>query len=410
MRYFMRSELLQNRNFLRLWAAQIGSAFGSRITRTVVPIIAIISLEASTTQVGFLVVLGALPGLFAALFIGGIIDRGSKRKILIIADLVRGVAISVIPIAALFGVLDVTLLYGVVIITGSATAVFQIADNSFLPILVPKQYLVSANSKLEATDSIAEASGPAIAGLLVQIFTAPFAMIIDAASYFWSALMLARIEIVENIATVDSRARGLFADAVAGFKLCIDDPTLRPLLLIGVIGNLFGGFFATLYMVLGLTMLELSPFVLGLVIGVGGFGAFAGAMMAPVLSDKIGVRRAMLVTLISGAISVLLIPASMINPAYGVWFLVAHQVLEDMFMTIFIILALSLRQQIIPKDMLGRANATFQVLDTAMMPVGAILAGPLTVLIGFQKTLWLGAIGGLLAIPVFMFSAVGRKG
>lgn len=410
MRYFMRSELLQNRNFLRLWAAQIGSAFGSRITRTVVPIIAIISLEASTTQVGFLVVLGALPGLFAALFIGGIIDRGSKRKILIIADLVRGVAISVIPIAALFGVLDVTLLYGVVIITGSATAVFQIADNSFLPILVPKQYLVSANSKLEATDSIAEASGPAIAGLLVQIFTAPFAMIIDAASYFWSALMLARIEIVENIATVDSRARGLFADAVAGFKLCIDDPTLRPLLLIGVIGNLFGGFFATLYMVLGLTMLELSPFVLGLVIGVGGFGAFAGAMMAPVLSDKMGVRSAMLVTLIAGAISVLLIPASMINPAYGVWFLVAHQVLEDMFMTIFIILALSLRQQIIPKDMLGRANATFQVLDTAMMPVGAILAGPLTVLIGFQKTLWLGAIGGLLAIPVFMFSAVGRKG
>ncbi len=118
----------------------------------------------------------------------------------------------------------------------------------------------------------------------------------------------------------------------------------------------------------------------------------------------------MLVTLIAGAISVLLIPASMINPAYGVWFLVAHQVLEDMFMTIFIILALSLRQQIIPKDMLGRANATFQVLDTAMMPVGAILAGPLTVLIGFQKTLWLGAIGGLLAIPVFMFSAVGRKG
>ena len=410
MRNFMQSELLQNRNFMRLWAAQIGSAFGSRITRTVLPIIAIISLGASTTQIGYLAVLSVTPGLFVALFIGGTIDRGSKRKILAVADMVRGLGILSIPIAAWFGVLDMGLLYLVMVFVGSATAVFQIADNSFLPILAPKEHLVEANSKLEATDSIAEASGPAIAGLLVQLFTAPFAMIIDAASYFWSAYMLARIDIVEKIATTAGSARGLFSDAIDGFKLCISDTTLRPLLLIGVIGNVFGGFFFTLYMVLGLKMLNLSPFVLGLVIGVGGFGAFAGVMLAPYLSRRFGVRGAMILTLAAGSASTLLISASMINPDYGVWFLVAHQVLEDMFMTVFIILALSLRQQIVPEDMLGRANATFQVLDRASVPVGAILAGPLTVLIGFQQTLWVAAIGGLLAIPVLVLSAVGRKG
>ena len=395
---------------MRLWAAQIGSAFGSRITRTVLPIIAIVSIGATTTQVGYLAVLGVLPGLFVSLFIGGIIDRGHKRKILIIADLVRGISIISIPIAAWFGVLDMQLLYVVIVIVGSATTVFQIADNSFLPILVPKRNLVEANSKLEATDSIAEASGPAVAGLLVQLFTAPFAMIIDAASYFWSASMLARIDVSEKITAKRGQAHGLFSDAIAGFRLCMSDANLRPLLLVNVVGNLFGGFFFTLYMILGLTMLNLSPFALGLVIGVGGFGAFAGALLAPRLTSRFGTRRVMIATLAAGSLTILLIPASMINPANGIWFLVAQQLLEDMFLTIFIILAMSLRQRVTPEDMLGRANASFQVLEGAAIPIGAILAGPLTILIGFQQTLWVAAVGGLFVIPVLVFSAVGRKG
>lgn len=410
MLFSMQSELLQNRNFVRLWAAQIGSAFGSRITRTVLPIIAIVYLGASATQVGYLAVLGVAPGLIVALFIGGVIDRGSKRKILVFADLVRGVGILAIPLAAWVGVLDMKLLYIVMIFVGAATTVFQIADNSVLPVLVPKQHLIEANSKLEATDSIAEASGPAVAGLLVQIFTAPFAMIIDAMSYLWSASMLARIDVVEKAAATIQKADGLFSDAIAGFRLCVSDVTLRPLLLVSVIGNLFGGFFFTLYMILGLTMLNLSPFVLGLVIGIGGIGAFAGAMMAPILTSRFGSRSVMIATLAAGSATVLFIPASMINPTYGVWFLVAQQLLEDMFLTVFFILAISLRQQVTPDEMLGRVNATFQVLDRASVPVGAILAGPLTILIGFQQTLWVAAVGGLLAIPVLVLSAVGRKG
>lgn len=279
-----------------------------------------------------------------------------------------------------------------------------------LPILVAKKHLVSANSKLAATDSIAEASGPAIAGLLVQLFTAPFAMLIDATSYFWSAFMLARIDIAEKIADTTTRAGELFADAIAGFRLCASDATLKPLLAVSVIGSFSGGFFITLYMVLGLTMLNLSPLVLGLVIGVGGFGAFAGAVLAPKLSSGLGVRNAMILTLIAGKIATLLIPASLINPAYGVWFLVANQILGDTFLTAFFILALSMRQQVIPEDMLGRANATFQVLNRTAVPVGAAIAGPLTVIVGFQETLWVAAGGGLLAIPVLVLSVVGRKG
>ena len=222
--------------------------------------------------------------------------------------------------------------------------------------------------------------------------------------------MLGRIDIVEKITVTAAGTRGLFSDAIAGFRLCISDTTLKPLLTVSVIGSLFGGFFLTLYMVLGLTLLNLSPFVLGLVIGVGGFGAFAGAALAPNLSSRLGVRNAMIFTLLAGNIAALLIPASLINPAYGVWFLVANQILGDTFLTAFFILALSMRQQVIPEDMLGRANATFQVLNRAAVPLGAIVAGPLTVVLGFQETLWIAAGGGLLAIPVLILSAVGRKG
>jgi len=402
MQKFLQTDLMQNRNFVRLWAAQIGSAFGSRITRTVLPIIAILMVGASTTQIGILSVLGVTPGLFVAAFAGGMIDRGSKRNILIAADLVRAVAILAIPVSAWLGVLEICQLYAVITIVGIASAIFQIADNTYLPSLIAKKHLVSANSKLEATDSIAEATGPGIAGILVQLITAPMAMVIDAGTYLWSAFMLLRIDTPENPTEPKPKSDGLFSDAIAGFRVCMGHPTIKSLLVVNTLMNFFGGFFMTLYMVLGLTMLNLSPAVLGMVISVGGIGSFIGAMYAGKISNRLGIRRALLFTLIAGQVAGLLIPASLINPDYGVWFLVASQLFEDAFITIFFILALSLRQEIIPTDVLGRANATFHVVTHSLFPVGALIAGPLTIWIGFEATLWIAALGGLMTIPVLM--------
>jgi MFS family permease len=385
---------------MRLWAAQIGSAFGSRITRTVLPMIAILTVGATTTQIGIFSVLGVTPGLFLAVFAGGIIDRGSKRKILIVADLVRAFAILAVPVLAWMGRLGILELYIMISVVGMATAIFSIADNSYLPSLVPQAHLVDANSKLEATDSIAETAGPGIAGILVDLITAPLAMVIDALTYFWSAFMLFKIDAPIEPPTPKPHGQGLFADAVAGFRICMGDPTIKVLLIVSALGNFFGGMFVTLYMVLGLTMLNLSPAVLGLVISVGGIGAFIGASVASRISNWLGLRAALFWMFIAGQISMLFVPASLINPDWGVWFLIVAQLFEDGFLTVFFILALSLRQQIVPDEYLGRANATFHVFSHLLFPVGALIAGPLTIVVGFEITLWLMALGGFLSVPL----------
>ena len=189
------------------------------------------------------------------------IERGSKRKILFFADIVRAIAILAIPISAWFNVLGIFQLYIVITIVGIASAVFGIADNTYLPTLVAKKQFVSANSKLEATDSIAEATGPGIAGILVQVITAPMAMVIDAGTYLWPAFMLYRIDAPEKQSEPKPKSDGLFSDAIAGFRVCMGNPTIKSLLIVNTLMNFFGGFFMTLYMVLGLTMLNLSPAV-----------------------------------------------------------------------------------------------------------------------------------------------------
>ena len=320
---FLQTELMQNRNFMRLWMAQIGSAFGSRITRTVLPMIAIISAGASTTQIGIFSVLGVTPGLFIAAFAGGVIDRGNKRIILIVSDLVRAAAIMAIPISAWFGLLGINQLYIVITVVGIASAIFAITDNTYFPTLVIKKHLVHSNSRLEATDSIAEATGPGIAGILIQVITAPFVMVIDACTYLWSAFMLSRIDSPEKPSEPDPKSAGLFADAIAGYRICVGNPTIKSLLIVDTLMNFVGGFSMALYMVLGLSILNLSPAVLGMVISVGGVGAFVGAIYTSKLSDHFGVRRAMMITLVAGLLAVLLIPASMINLEYGVWFSMA---------------------------------------------------------------------------------------
>jgi len=394
------STLLKNQDFRRLWAAQIGSAFGSRITRTVVPIIAIASLGASVSQIGILSVLAITPGLLFAVFIGGVIDRGQKRRILIAADVVRAVTILVIPVLAWLGVLTMLHLYLVTIIVGIASAIFGIADNTYLPVVVDKDQLVDANGKLEASDAVAEAAGPGIAGILVDLVTAPFAMVIDSATYVWSAFMLTRISAKEQPAKPDPKAKGMFADALQGLQLCLNIPAIRSLLMVEMVMAFFTGFFMALYMVLGLRILGLSAATLGIVISVGGVGAFLGAISAKTISKRLGTRRALFWMLAAGQVSVILIPLSLVFPQYGVWFLVATQLLEDAFLTVFIILAMSLRQTLVPQEMLGRVNATFYVVASAVLPIRALLAGPLTLLIGFKATVWIAALGGLLAITV----------
>jgi len=392
--------LWRHTDFLRLWAAQVGSAFGSRITRTVLPILAILTLGASPTEVAVLSVMSVAPGVLVGLFVGGAVDRRSKRPLLICADLLRAMLIFTVPLAAWWGVLSMWQLCIVAALVGAATTLFQIADSSYLPALVGADHVLEGNAKLEATDSVAEAGGPALAGVLVQVLSAPMALVFDGVSYLFSATMLARIRTRETPAAVSEEQPSVWADIASGFRVCMSQPLVRAMLLTEGVMAFFGGFFMALYMVLTLQALALPPATVGLVIGVGGVGGFAGALLVAPLTRWMSTTSAMLLCLALGEAASLLVPLSLQAGPLAVPALMVHQFVGDALLTVFLIHAVSLRQQTLPPAVLGRANASFHVVTGALLPAGALVAGPMATTVGLPATMWGSAIGGLLGVPV----------
>ncbi|WNG25508.1 MFS transporter [Cystobacter fuscus] len=388
-------------DFLRLWGAQIVSAFGSRITRTALPILALLTLQATPTEIAVLSALGVAPGLLVGLFMGGHVDRAAKRPLLIGADVVRALLLLTLPLAARFGALSMPQLYLVAAAVGAATTLFQIADNSYLPTLVDKALLVEANARLEASESVAEAAGPGLAGVLVQWLTAPVAIGVDALSYVWSALWLGRIRTPEQPAAATEAHVSVLGDIVTGFRACLDHPLIRPVLVAEAVMYFFGGFFLSLYMVYTLETLGLTPATVGVIIGVGGVGSFVGALLARPMVRR-GLGPAMGFSLLVGQGANLLIPLAGEAGAWSIPLLVLQQLLGDALLGAYVIHALSLRQWVMDAEVLGRANATFHVVTGLLLSLGALLAGPLVDVLGMVPTLWIGAGGGLLAVPLLL--------
>src|SRR5688572_21665868 len=177
---FSRSGLWRHADFMRLWSAQAFSAFGSRITRTALPIIAVTTLDQPEVMVSILMVLQLAPGILVGLTFGGFIDRNRKRSILIGADIVRAATVASLTFAWLLGVLSMVHVIIVGALVGGATALFAITDNAYLPVLIKREDLAEGNAKLESTEAIAEITGPASAGALIAAFGAPLAVAIDA--------------------------------------------------------------------------------------------------------------------------------------------------------------------------------------------------------------------------------------
>ncbi|MGE0545985.1 MAG: MFS transporter [Kofleriaceae bacterium] len=396
--------LWRHADFLRLWAAQAISAFGSRITRTALPIIAVETLGVRESLIAALVALQLAPGVVLALFAGGFIDRPNKRKILIGADLVRAAAVASLTLAWVFDALSMAHVIAVGAIVGAASAMFQITDNAYLPALIGKRHLAEGNAKLEATDAIAEIGGPASTGALITALGAPLTVVFDAASYVWSAIMLGRIKAVEQPlpSTRPRRVRG--GDLRIGFNAVLSHPLLRPILLSHMMWSISGGFFISLYTPYCLRELQLSESTFGVIVAMGGVGSLAGALVSRRFVGALGVGKTLVITATLSLACALFIPLAGTSIAGSfamvVGFLIAHQLLSDGFSVAFVILAVTLRQTVIPKDMLGRVNAAIHVCTSGLLVVAALAAGWIADHAGTPTAVWVGVLVGL--VPPFL--------
>ena len=384
--------------FARLWAAQAVSSFGARITREGLPILAVTTLAAPAASLGVLAAMASGAALVTGLAGGGFVDRRARRPVLIGADLARTLILITVPIAAALGHLAMIQVLIVAALVGVCSVLFDMASHAYLPSLIGVERLMDGNSKLAATESVAEMGGPALAGLLFQFLTAPFALAVNAGTYFVSAAFLSTIRTPEPTPE-KPQPQHWSQEITQGFRLAWAEPRVRALLLMGMAQGLFGGIFSALYVLFALRTLHLPTSLLGLAIAMGGVGALISAWLGPWFAKRIGVGPAILITMTGASLSALMIALAPTDRTGAMTVMVITQITGDAFGGAAGMLMATLRQGIMPQAVLGRVAGAFQATAGAVAIPGALLGGWLGGAIGPRQALMIAAIG-FLVIPL----------
>jgi len=389
-----RGGLWAHRDFMRLWGAQAVSSFGARIAREGLPMAAVISLGAGPAALGVFAAVTLAAQAALGLFAGALADRLPRRALLIVADLARAAVLTAMPAAALLGGRPSLLeIYAAGALMGVFNVVFDVADHAFLPELIAADELADGNSKLAATDAVAEVGGPALAGALFQLASPPLALAVNAATYLASALMLSRISLRRPPVAPEAKTAPLRLDLGGGLGLVLAHPLVRPLWISEIAKSFFGCFFAALYIIFAIDVLKLTPGMLGLTIAMGGVGGFAGAALAPRMARALGPGPTILLAGAAGAAMLFLIPLAAGPPLVGMAFLAIAQLLGDGLQTVAQITAATLRQSVLPAGQLGRAAGAFASAGALGGVLGALAGGALGAAIGPRETLLIASAG-----------------
>ncbi len=395
--------LLRNRNFLWFWTGEGISQLGAQFTALALPVLAVSLLDASEFQVGVLGAAETAAFLVVGLPAGAWIDRMLKRRVMIAADLVRAVMLSLIPILWFAGALEIWHLYIVGAVVGVATVFFDVSYQSFVPVLLPGEQVGSANSKLEATSQIARIGGPGLAGALLTIVSAPVLLIADAASYLVSAFALSRVHDTETLSDPAER-QSLPKEIAEGLRFVFGHPLLRRITATTGTSNFFGTLAFTLQAILILRILGLGPAALGIIFGIGSVGGLLGALATPWIQKRIGEGTAVSLSALAMGLGVLALPLSSVFPDYALAILVVGSFIESFLVLVYNITQVTMRQRLTPPRLLGRMNASIRFVVWGVMPLAALLSGVLGEALGVIPVMWIGAAGSFLAAGFVLFS------
>ena len=401
-KYF--SGLWRSPDFLKLWVGETISLLGSQTTMLALPLVATLTLNASPIQMGWLGTLQYIPWLLIGLFAGAWADRLRRRPIMIVADLGRAILLGFIPFAALGGFLRIEHLYVIGFLVGILNVFFEVAYAAFLPSLVSREQLVEGNSKLQTSASIAEIGGPGLAGWLIQVVSAPIAMIVDSLSFLVSAMFLSWIRTPEPNPGAFERRKPIFQEILDGLRIVLKHPILRAFALTSTFSNFFLDVHLALYILYVTRELGIEPVLLGAMYTIASVGGLIGSLLAERVVRWFGIGRVLIGLQILVGISALIIPLAGRQLFVAVPLIAFAQALWGMAAVIFVVNASSIRQAIVTKELQGRVMASMRFLTWGISPFGFLLGGTLGEHLGLQSTLIIAGLGMLSSFIWLFFS------
>ncbi len=395
--------LWSHRDFMKMWTGQTISQFGSSISQLALPIIAIKLLHATAFEVAALGTVEFLPFLLFTLPAGVWVDRLPRRAVLIVGDVGRGLLLLSVPAAYLSGHLTLAQLFVVGFTTGVLTVFFDVAYQSYLPALVDRGYLIEGNSKLEVTRSAGQLAGPPAAGGLIQLLTAPYAVVWDSVSFFISGLFLLAIRKKEPPLEQreDGRRAGMRHELWEGLLYVVKHPYLRPQAISTGTSNFFSNVAFSIILVFAVRTLHMSTGLIGVVFGLGSIGWMAGAAAAPRLQRLLGVGGATILGAAMSGPATLLV--ALTPRSFPVPFLVAGTMIGGCGAVVYNIQQVSLRQSITPERLQGRMNSVMRFLVWGPIPLGSLTGGAIASSFGLRTALVVGAAGGFTStVPILL--------
>jgi len=423
-----KTSLWHNRNFVSLWTSETISQFGSQFTQLALPLTAVIILGATAEELGILGFAGSISWLLFGLLVGVFVDRHRKKRIMVTSNILRGSLLALIPIVAVLGLitrLGIPFLYAITFFIGFLQVFYDVTYQSYLPSLVQRDQLVEGNSRLQASASTAQVSGPTIAGIVISILTAPVTIAIDACSFFASAFSLSRIDHEEVIDEEITRP-SIRSDIREGLHVVLKDSRLR--MIAGCTGtsNFFSTAFQTiipLYFILntpdGLGVSKsLVGVTLGIIFSVGSIGALVGVAVSTRIASRIGVGPAIVLSALIfgvGGLPYYLSGSLVANPLFSVvglninWnilALMAGTFVISIGVVVYNINQVSLRQAIVPIRLQGRMNATMRFLVWGTIPLGALAGGLLGTFLGLRSAVGITILGVSLSFLWVLLSPV----
>jgi MFS family permease len=401
-----RGGLLHHHDFRLLWLGETISKAGSAVTTVALPLVAVVTLSAGPFAVGLLEAAAWLPWLLFSLPAGAWVDGWRRRPVMQVTNLISLILLASVPVAAWLGMLSMTQLVVVAFGTGIARVFFRPAFQAYLPSIVAPADLREGNAKLHGSYSVAEVTGPGLAGLLAQAFGAVNALLVDAASFLVSTLCLARIRATEQPSADRRQNSGLLHRIGQGLRYVAHDGYLRALTLFAASSNLILVATQVLLIIFLVRVVGVGAGAVGVLMASMGVGGVLGALATGPISQRLGTARGLLLSELAAVPFGLLVPLT--RPGTGLALFAIGNLVLSAGIVAGNVIASAFRQSYCPMDMMGRVSAVTACLIYGSMPVGAVIGGGLATAIGVRAALWV--LAGALFLPLLflLFSPIRR--
>ena len=389
--------------FRNYWGAHTVSLFGDQVSMLAVPLVAVLTLDASAAEMGYLGAVALLPNLLLALHAGAWADRwGRRRHTMIAADLGRAVLLASVPLAYVLGALTFAHLYVVAFLAGAFSVLFNVSDASLFQTIVARERFVEASSLLNGSRAFSFVAGPTVAGILVHAVTAPGALVVDAFSFLSSGALLGRIRPDEP--RPDRERQGV----TVGLRWIAASPIVRPTLLATATINFFNFVFWALFVLYATRTLGVAAGTLGLVLGAGAVGGLVGSVIATPVTRKIGVGPTLVVGCIVFPAPILLVPLARGSETVVLACLFLAELGSGLGVMLLDISAGSLFAAVIPPRLRSRVSGAYTFVNYGIRVLGSLAGGLLGAWLGLRTALWIGAAGAMFGVLFLLPSPVPR--